>query len=282
MRKHLVALSRVWRPLWVLSVRRSLCNNLCQKSINVEGLNYRAHKDSVFESEMSAWHDGKTKHLDMQMQRESYSTETKVYVEMGLSVTFLKDCRFKLFLFKYVLCCFFFLPEHVKEVFATQASKLKCEVFFLNFGISKTLNFTQLLLLLKMCHLDSRCVENCHVRLQHHLFLFSGSRSQIVGQKQARWFSFTSVTQLLKYNLEKKSSELVRKDFSIYTNCWQKVGGRGVKLKEEDKGMVLRRDGFRGESSSGVTDRECVTLWTASTAEKISLLKYFITGPRSV
>lgn len=24
----------------------------------------------------------------------------------------------------------FFLPEHVKEVFATQASKLKCEVFF--------------------------------------------------------------------------------------------------------------------------------------------------------
>lgn len=99
----------------------------------------------------------------MQMQRESYSTETKVYVEMGLSVTFLKDCRFKLFLFKYVLCCFFFLPEHVKEVFATQASKLKCEVFFLNFGISKTLNFTQLLLLLKMCHLDSRCVENCSI-----------------------------------------------------------------------------------------------------------------------
>lgn len=147
MRKHLVALSRVGRPLWVLSVRRSLCNNLCQKSINVEGLNHRARKDSVFESEMSAWHDGKTKHLDMQMQRELQYWKKSVCWDgalchitwslVGRIFAFLKDCRFKLFLFKYVLCCFC-LPEHVKEVFATQASKLKCEGFFLNFGKSKT------------------------------------------------------------------------------------------------------------------------------------------------
>lgn len=47
--------------------------------------------------------------------------------------------------------------------------------------------------------------------------------------------------------------------------------------KEEDEGIAGM--GFRQKSSSGVTDMQSVTLWTAGT---VSLLKYFITGPRSV
>lgn len=51
---------------------------------------------------------------------------------------------------------------------------------------------------------------------------------------------------MLKYNLEKKSKELVRKDLPLEHKPLTRgtVGVREIK-KEEDEGAVLRRDGVR-------------------------------------
>lgn len=116
----------------------------------------------------------------------------------------------------------------------------------------------------------------------------TGKFSQLFTFKMPLWcrasklcscFVLLCLLQLLKVNLEKKISGLVSDNYCTFFSDRAWVG---VRKNGDEWAEGARMRWFGGKNSSGGTDRECVTLWTASTAEKISLLTYFITESRSV
>lgn len=90
-------------------------------------------------------------------------------------------------------------------------------------------------------------------------------------------FSFSAVTQLLKFNLEKKSSELVRRGSHLYVHVQTVDGGLvGVRgIKQGRRVTCAEEEELIRSNTLGV----CDTLNCQRSKEKKKPLKIFYNGP---